>query len=178
MLAYSAYYDAAPDPTPVYWFVGIVVGWVVYALVSPLVEAAARRVWARYGESIKRLALVEVRAPAFMVAACAALSRAAAAVRFCLNPAAEKRRRLGRYLASLPPHSGLTVYEEYEAEINALPSGAARAAMRYNFERMFPKPSAAAIVKARAMRGRPRISAGYVRCLLRGEKPRYYPDVA
>ena len=173
MFAY-AYYDAAPDPTPIYWFVGIVLGWVVFAIVWPLVE----RVWKRYGESIKELAGIELPVPPVFGVVARAVSRCVSAVRWCFNPMAEKRRRLGRYLASLPPHSGLTLYEEYEAEIDTLPAGPIRSAMRYNFERMFPKPSAGAIRKARAMRGRPRISEGLVRCLLRGEKPRYYPDVA
>jgi hypothetical protein len=42
---------------------------------------------------------------------------------------------------------------------------------------MMPRPSARAIERARAMRGRSRVPEGLVRCLLRGEKPRMY-DVA
>jgi hypothetical protein len=177
MFAYtSPVYDVPADPTPIYVFVGVIVGWAVLAPCWPLVESAARRFVRCLDTLLDWLAML--RAPAFVVAACAAFGRVAAGVRYVLNPAAERRRRLGRYLAALPPHSGLTVYEEYEAEINALPSGAARSALRYNFERMFPKPSAATVERARNMRGRARVPAGYVRCLLRGEKPSYYSDVA
>ena len=174
MFAYVSY-DAPADPTPLYQALGIMFGFFALVLVWPLVE----RLWSRWGESVLGLVdaafdvIAEVSAPVAR-----AVSRIASAVRYCLSPAAERRRQLGRYLASLPPHSGLTVYEEFEAEINALPPGAARAVLRHNFRMMMPKPSAACIEKARAMRGCSRVPEGYVRCLLRGEKPRCYSDVA
>ena len=169
-----AYYDAAPDPTPVYIFLGVFFGWLALILVWPLIESAARWLWRRVEPS----ASVELRVPAFVVATVEALGRAVSAVRYVLNPAAERRRRLGRYLAALPRHSGLTVYEEYEAEIMSLPAGPIRSALRHNFKMMMPKPTADIIEKARLMRGRSRVPEGYVRCLLRGEKPNAYIDVA
>ena len=174
-------HDAAPNAAPIYWVLSVVFGWLALALVWPLVE----RVWARYGEAAVRAAVrlagTEIPMPPVAVEVCASAGRGVArivsAVRYCLNPAAERRRQLGRYLASLPRHSGLTAYEEYEAEINALPPGPARQALRYNLSRMMPRPSARLIERARAMRGRSRVPEGLVQCLLRGEKPRMY-DIA
>lgn len=181
LFAYYAAYDAAPDPTPLYWFFGVLVGLPVLLIVYRFVEPVLLAFWSRYGEAVKRLANTEIPVPPVVFEVCGrvacAVARVASAVRYCLNPAAERRRRLGRYLASLPRHSGLTAYEEYEAEIDALPPGPARQALRYNLSRMMKPPSARAIEKARAMRGRSRVPEGLVRCLLRGEKPRMY-DVA
>ena len=174
LFAYYAAYDAAPDPTPLYWFLAMLVAPVVLLIAYQFVEPVALAFWRRYGEAVKRLANTEVPIPPVVFEVCGCVARVASAVRYCVNPAAERRRRLGRYLASLPRHSGLTAYEEYEAEINALPPGPARQALRYNLARMMPRPSARAIERARAMRGRSRVPEGLVRCLLRGEKPLYY----
>ena len=177
LFAYYAAYDAAPDPTPAYWFVGMLVGLPVLLIVYQFVEPVLLALWSRYGEAVKRLANTEVPIPpvVFEVCGCVArvVARVASAVRYCLNPAAEKRRRLGRWLASLPPKSGLTRYEEIEAEINALPPGAARLNLRHQL-RLMRKPSPAAIEAARRSAGRPSVPPALVRCLLRGEKPLYY----
>lgn len=174
-------YDNPVDPAGEFVVAAFVLGVPAYFLfmwlVYPWVERGAVAFWSRYGEAVKRLANTEVPIPPVVFEVCGCVARVASAVRYCVNPAAERRRRLGRYLASLPRHSGLTAYEEYEAEINALPPGPARQALRYNLSRMMPRPSARAIEKARAMRGRSRVPEGLVRCLLRGEKPRMY-DVA
>ena len=90
--------------------------------------------------------------------------------RWC-NPAAESRRELGRYLRSLPPHSGLTAYEEMALDIEGLPPGPARAAMREYFKKVEP-PSARVIHRARRMRGRPRVSQAVLSSLLLGHEPR------
>lgn len=172
----SPYYDAPVDATPVYWVAAIVAGYITLALLWPLFG----RLWGRWGGALVRLANTEVPIPPAVVsaaggAACAVarlVRRVVSAARWCVNPAAERRRRLGRYLASLPPHSGLTVYEEYEAEINALPPGAARLALRRNLARTMPRPTAAEVARARARRGRSRVPEGLVRCLLRGDVPR------
>ncbi len=91
-------------------------------------------------------------------------------VRMRIDPAAEKRRKLGRYLAALPPHSGLTYYEEMANDIAALPPGPAKMAVQAYFRKVAP-PSAACIAKARSQRGKPRVSRGIVNALLRGEVP-------
>lgn len=169
-------YDCPPDPTPLYIFLSAIGGWLAFALLSPLL----RRVWARVS-TIR----VDIPVPVALVERCVCACRSVArvwlrvlsAVRYCLNPAAERRRKLGRYLASLPPHSGLTVYEEYLAEIDALPSCAARQCLRRNLARMMPRPSAGAIAKARARRGRSRAPEGLIRCLLNGVKPDFYRGI-
>ena len=103
LFAYYAAYDAAPDPTPAYWFVGMLVGLPVLLIVYQFVEPVLLALWSRYGEAVKRLANTEVPIPpvVFEVCGCVArvVARVASAVRYCLNPAAEKRRRLGRWLA-------------------------------------------------------------------------------
>jgi len=91
-------------------------------------------------------------------------------VRMWVNPAAEKRRELGRYLAALPPHSGLTYYEEMANDIAALPPGPAKMAMQAYFKKVAP-PSAAQVAKARRLRGKPRVARGMVNALLRGDIP-------
>lgn len=92
------------------------------------------------------------------------------AVRMRLNPAAEKRRQLGRYLATLPPHSGLTYYEEMAQDIRSLPPGPAKAELMRYFKKVKP-PSEGCIQRARMRRGQPRVSKGVVNTLLRGDIP-------
>ena len=91
-------------------------------------------------------------------------------VRMRIDPAAEKRRKLGRYLAALPPHSGLTYYEEMANDIAALPPGPAKMAMQAYFRKVAP-PAAAQVAKARRLRGKPRVARGMVNALLRGDIP-------
>lgn len=167
-------YDCPPDPTPLYVFLSAFAGWLAFALLSPLL----RRVWARVSS-------IRVDMPVALVERCACACRSVArvwlrvssAICRCLNPAAERRRELGRYLAALPPHSGLTAYEEYLAEIDALPSGPARQCLRHNLARMMPRPSARVVAKARARRGRSRAPEGLIRCLLNGVKPDFYHGI-
>ena len=91
-------------------------------------------------------------------------------VRGRLFPAAESRRKLGRYLAALPPHNGLTYYEEMAIEIESLPPGPAKMALRQYFKKVAP-PSAECIARARQKRGMPRVKRGITNALLRGKIP-------
>lgn len=100
--------------------------------------------------------------------------RVVSACRYAVSPHREIRRRVGRRLAA--PHSGLTEYEQIARDIESLPCGAVRLALRYQLRSM-PPPSAGAVAQARRRAGRPVAPSGLVRCLLRGEKPSYYSDV-
>jgi len=159
-----------------------IVAVVLWLPLSPVVNAVASRFWLRYGAAIKSLAKLEVRLlPSSVVAAFEALANrvsyavgfALSEIRLFLDPAAERRRRLGRYLAALPPHSGLTAYEELELEINSLPAGVGRLLLRKQLKQL-PKPSASEIARARAMRGLPRARPGLVNRLLHGQVPKHY----
>jgi hypothetical protein len=86
------------------------------------------------------------------------------------DPAAESRRELGRYLRSLPPHSGLTAYEEMVADIAALPPGSARNALRLYLKKVAP-PSRRQVWAARRQRGKPRVPRIVVDFLCRGKVP-------
>ena len=92
------------------------------------------------------------------------------ALRRRMDPAAEERREMGRYLAALPPHSGLTAHEEMARDIAALPPCAAKAALKEYFKKVAP-PSNRAVWRARRQAGKPRVPSVVVNALLRGEVP-------
>ena len=79
------------------------------------------------------------------------------------------RRMLGEYLASLPPHSGLTYYEELMNEASSLPPGPCKLEVLRSIRRLGP-PSEAQKASARAKAGMPVVNPGMVRALLRGDR--------
>ena len=164
-------YDDAIDYRVGYAVAAAVVLPVVALVLSAVLDRPLRwlRVWWwRRGGFVRRVAALDVGwlfAPAV---------RVVSAVRFVVSPRREIRRRVGCRLAA--PHSGLTDYEQMALDIESLPRGAARLALRLQLRSM-PPPSAACIAKARDMRGRCVAPDGLVRCLMRGEKPFYYNDV-
>lgn len=83
---------------------------------------------------------------------------------------ARERRALGLHMALLPPHSGLTAYEQMALEIEALPDGAGKWALKASLDKV-AKPSAACILRARSRRGKPQVPYGVIRALMRGERP-------
>ena len=80
MFAYYAAYDAAPDPTPAYWFVGMLVAPVVLLIVYQFIEPVALAFWRRYGEAVKRLANTEVPIPPVVFEVCGCVARVVARV--------------------------------------------------------------------------------------------------
>lgn len=93
-----------------------------------------------------------------------------------LDPVVAQRRELGQYLASLPLRSGLTAYEEMARDIDALPAGPAKAAIRDYFRKNVAPPSRECVERARAKQGLPRVPAGVVNALLRGEVPYFMQE--
>ena len=149
----------------------VVVLWPLIMAAWAFVDWAARRLWRRYGAAIQRVAFAEIRLECVDRAFAAARAVVVNARSRFVFTAAGRRRELGRLLAAEPRHSGLTLYEEFEAEIKALPPGPARSALRRYLRNRVGRPSADLIAKARRKRGETRCPEGIIRALKRGEVP-------
>lgn len=154
-------YDAAPVApdalTVAVWAGAVVAAWVILP----------RLPWRRL---YRWLDSVEVPMPRFVGRVADLVERVRAAVGRVVNPEGEELRAMGRYFASLPPKSGLTRYEEYAAEIEALPPGRERLVARAMLRRS-PRPSATAVALARGRAGEPAVDPKIVKLLLQGVKP-------
>lgn len=132
----------------------------------PCLAALWPRLAPRLRAALARLDAVEVRLPSVSLDP---LRRLVSRVRAWWDPEAEYRRGLARYLASLPPRSGLTVYEEVLAESESLPSLEARRVRLMAWR--YLRPSANAVAAARRNAGLPAVEPSTVRALERGEWP-------
>lgn len=171
-------YDT-PNPCGAWVVAAFVVLPVAWLLCGNLVCLAVLRLWRRLRRPVLAVLLRPVSAPSVVVAVGAAFGRGLSWCRSLIDPDAERRRVLGARLAAEPPRNGLTIYEEFEREINALPSGAMRLALRQNLRSMMQDvcTSPAVVARARRSAGQSRAPSWVVAVLRRGGVVRVCPYV-